>query len=192
MIGPIYDKTVEAGSTLQFTIGNAGLNAGELLVGSVTLPVAQIKSIDPATGLQTIVFEQTSHPAGPGEGLKPNFRPNSLILDNEGFIITNSPISGVDPTLYSGVRLNPADGTFTDPPFYRVLAELPDGNYLVQEQSDSGLSEYNLVTGFVRTVTDYVIQGSRKRWRLPRTQSHSASRSSTATRMSTSRTAPAL
>jgi hypothetical protein len=159
-ISRVYDKTVEAGTNLQFTLGNPGLHAGELLVGNVTLPVAQIKAIDPATGIQSLIFEQMSRPAGPGEGLKPNFRPNSLILDNEGYIITNSPISGVDFALYySGVRLNPANGTYTEPPFYRVFAHLPDGDYLVQQQSDSGIDEYNLVTGFVRHVSDYVING---------------------------------
>src|SRR5262249_2592678 len=77
-IGRIHDKTVEVGVTLQFSLGNPGLKAGDLLVGNVTLPVAQVKSIDPTTGMQSLVFELTSHPAGGEEGEKPNFRPNSL------------------------------------------------------------------------------------------------------------------
>ncbi len=156
VLRPVYDRTVRAGMPLEFALANSGLRAGELLIGSVTTPKGQVKRVNPVTGLQEVLFEEVRQTIQ-NEHLRPNFIPNALILDWDGHFLTNSPISGNDLTLYSGYRVNPADGTRAEPLFYRVLTQLPSGNYLVQERSDSGLSEHNPVTGFVRTVTGAVI-----------------------------------
>ncbi len=147
----VCDQTVQAGSTLQLTLGNPGLHAGELIVGNVSSR-GQLKRVDPTTGVQTLLYDQILN--GP-PGIP--FAPNHLVLDCVGNLVTNAPVSGSDLTQFSGIRLNPADGTYTQLSLYQVLTHLPNGNYLVQERSDTGLSEYNLVTGHVRTVTDQVI-----------------------------------
>lgn len=156
----VADKTVRAGETLHFQLGNPGLRSGELLAGRGGSSQSQILRVDPVSGISSILFSTNRQPIGSGDHLFPNFLPNSLILDTEGFIWTHSPLSGIDLSVSTGVRLNPADLSYSEdsfshaPRFFRVFAQLANGNYLVQTSSNSILSEFNLVTGPIRIVSD--------------------------------------
>lgn len=154
----ICDKSVEVGQSLRLTIGNPGLNAGELLMGAIP-DKGKIVRLNLQTKQFSTLFETNLIHAGPTEGNFPNFAPRSLIVDREGWIMTHSPLSGTDLSISTGVRLNPYTLEYTEdsfsarPRFFRVLAQLGCEGYLVQRSSNSVLSVFNLQTGAERIVT---------------------------------------